>query len=99
MKLKRFYLFILLYENLLTQERGWHTPIPKRREEGKKKGVKRGKKKRMEAQRAKPRTPPMAIAMKPDILKNAKSVEELQVGDSERRREERSRGGIDVKEG
>ena len=35
----------------------------------------------------------------PDTLKNAKSVEELKLGDSERRKGRRSQGSIDVKEG
>ena len=37
--------------------------------------------------------------MTPVTLKNAKSVEELNVGNSERRRDRHSRGGTDVKEG
>ena len=36
--------------------------------------------------------------MRPDTLKNAKSVEELKLGDSERRKDRRSRGGNDTKE-
>ena len=35
----------------------------------------------------------------PDTLKNAKSIEELKVGDSESRKGRRSRVGTDVKEG
>ena len=37
--------------------------------------------------------------MTPDTLKNAESVEDLKIGDSERRRDRRSRGGTDVREG
>ena len=41
----------------------------------------------------------LKIRHTPDTLKNAERVEELKVGDSERRKGRRSRGGIDVKEG
>ena len=37
--------------------------------------------------------------MRPDAFKNAKIVKELKVEDSERRRNRRSWGGSDIKEG
>ena len=45
------------------------------------------------------RKPRKRSDMRPDTLKNAKSVEELKVRDAEMRRDRRSRGGTDVKEG
>ena len=78
------YLFIyLLYKNLLPPQRGWHTPTPRKEGRRKEEGSEKLKK-RIEAQRAKPRTPTSAI--------DALIGEEEQTGKKKGKRRKKSLG-------